>query len=184
MPWPFFFNHYISTIWSPTFFFGNPQHVAPFIENHNIVFPKHGCHSQRLLKFLIQKQFPLSVFVFIDSLVVTRVAMRFPAKITSSCIWVAIPVDWVILHQYGCGADGQSLAWCTVTLLPNFLGWVDVLTHGAPLVPLIVFIVHCMVSAFTVGIIRTQLFNVQSNKLTNLLYMEFCDGCVELCILE
>lgn len=25
---------------------------------------------------------------------------------------------------------------------------------------------------------------VQSNKLTNLLYMEFCDGCVELCILE
>ena len=41
----------------------------------------------------IQKQFPLSVFVFIDSLVVTRVAMRFPAKITSSCICVAIPVD-------------------------------------------------------------------------------------------
>ena len=26
----------------------------------------------------------------------TRVAMRFLAKITSSCIWVAIPVDWVI----------------------------------------------------------------------------------------
>ena len=36
----------------------------------------------------IQKQFPLSVFVFIYSLVVQRVAMRFPAKITSSCIWV------------------------------------------------------------------------------------------------
>ena len=26
----------------------------------------------------------------------TRVAMRFPAKITSSCIWGAIPVVWVI----------------------------------------------------------------------------------------
>ena len=26
--------------------------------------------------------------------------MRFPAKITSSCIWVGIPVDRVILHWY------------------------------------------------------------------------------------
>ena len=79
----------------------------------------------------IQKQFPLSVFVSIDYLVVTRVAMRFPAKIISSCIWVAIPVDWVIFHWYACGADGRSLARCT--WLPNFLGWVDLLTHGAPL---------------------------------------------------
>ena len=46
--------------------------------------------------------------------------MRFPAKITSSCIWAAIPVDWVILHWYVCGADGR----CRVTWLPNFLGWV------------------------------------------------------------
>ena len=48
---------------------------------------------------------------------------------TLSCIWVAIPVDWVILHWYACGADGRSLArWlarCTVTWLPNFLGSVD-----------------------------------------------------------
>ena len=55
--------------------------------------------------------------------------MRFPAKITSSCIRVAIPVDWVILHWYACGADGRSLGReggrCTVTWLPNFLGWVD-----------------------------------------------------------
>ena len=34
--------------------------------------------------------------------------MRFPAKITSSCIWVAIPVDWIILRWYACGADGRS----------------------------------------------------------------------------
>ena len=33
--------------------------------------------------------------------------MQFPAKITSICIWVAIPVDWVILHWYACGADGR-----------------------------------------------------------------------------
>ena len=38
--------------------------------------------------------------------------MRFPAKITSSRIWVTIPVDWVILHYIiyiACGADGRSL---------------------------------------------------------------------------
>ena len=42
-----------------------------------------------------------------------------------SCIWVAIPVDWVILHWYACGADRRSVGWCTVTWLPNFLRWVD-----------------------------------------------------------
>ena len=42
-----------------------------------------------------------------------------------SCIWVAIPVDWIILHRYACGKEGRSLARCTVTWLPNFLGWVD-----------------------------------------------------------
>ena len=31
--------------------------------------------------------------------------MRFPAKITWSCIWVVIPVDRVILHWYACVAD-------------------------------------------------------------------------------
>ena len=35
--------------------------------------------------------------------------MPFPAKISSSWIWVTIPVDCVILHWYACGADGQSL---------------------------------------------------------------------------
>ena len=35
--------------------------------------------------------------------------MRFSAKITSSCIWVAIPVDSVVLHWYASGADGKSL---------------------------------------------------------------------------
>ena len=35
-------------------------------------------------------------------------AMQFPAKITSSCIWVAIPVEWVTFHLYACGADGRT----------------------------------------------------------------------------
>ena len=36
--------------------------------------------------------------------------MRFPAKITSNYIWVTIPVEWVILNWYACGADGRSLS--------------------------------------------------------------------------
>ena len=59
----------------------------------------------------IQKQFPLSVFVFIDSLVVSAsqdaADYAISAKINTSCIWVAIPVDRVILHWYVCGADGR-----------------------------------------------------------------------------
>ena len=39
----------------------------------------------------------------------TWVAMRFLAKITSSCIWVAITVDCVmILNWYACGAVGRT----------------------------------------------------------------------------
>ena len=36
-------------------------------------------------------------------------------------------------HWFSCGADGRSVGGrCTVTWLPNFLGWVDLLSHGAP----------------------------------------------------
>ena len=55
---------------------------------------------------------------------------------TLSCIWVAIPVDWVILHWYACDADGRSLARSVYGLaitkfsrkgrLPHFL------SYGAP----------------------------------------------------
>ena len=37
-----------------------------------------------------------------------------------------------IEHWLPCGADGRAGGRCTVTWLPNFLGWVDLLTHGAP----------------------------------------------------
>ena len=40
-------------------------------------------------------------------------------------------------HWFRCGADGRSFVRCTVTWLPNFLGWVDflsslLLSYGAP----------------------------------------------------
>ena len=52
--------------------------------------------------------------------------MRFPAKITSRCIWVAISksIDWVILHWYALGADGRANG-CTVSWLSKFHRWVD-----------------------------------------------------------
>ena len=83
---------------------------------------------------------PLSLFVclslalyskfvdFIDSLVVSASQDAGGNAISRqnnlSYIWVAIPVEWVILHWYACGADGRSVGRCTVTWLPNFLGWV------------------------------------------------------------
>ena len=54
----------------------------------------------------------------------TTMLLFFLLNKTLSRIWVAIPVDWVILHWHARGEDGRSLAWCTVTWLPNFLGWV------------------------------------------------------------
>ena len=37
-----------------------------------------------------------------------------------------------IEHWLPCGADGRADGRCTVTWLPNFLGWVDFLSYGAP----------------------------------------------------
>ena len=49
-------------------------------------------------------------------------------------------------HWLPCGADGRSLARCTVTRFTNFLGWVDLLSFGAPLkIPLTIWwwLKHC-----------------------------------------
>ena len=63
--------------------------------------------------------------------------MWFPTKITSSFIWVAIRVERVILHWMR--TDGRSVFRCTVTWLPNFLGWIDFLSYGAPHIQIVVF---------------------------------------------
>ena len=55
----------------------------------------------------------------------------FPNKLTLSCIWFAISVDWIILHWcclwcclwYG-RTFGRAGGRCSVTWLPYFLGWV------------------------------------------------------------
>ena len=40
----------------------------------------------------------------------TTLLLFFLLHKTLSCIWVAIPIDRVILHWYACGAAGRSLA--------------------------------------------------------------------------
>ena len=60
------------------------------------------------LALVFVAQFPLSVFVFIDSSFVSASQDEVPGKITSSCIWIIIPVDSVILYWYAYGADGRT----------------------------------------------------------------------------
>ena len=50
--------------------------------------------------------------------------MRFPAKKIPSSIWVAIPVDRVILHWFPCGVDGRALGQADVWSrdFQNFMG--------------------------------------------------------------
>ena len=57
----------------------------------------------------------------------TGVAIRFRAKKKN----YLRPAE--ILHWYNCCADGRSVGWsrCTITWLPNFLGWIDLLSYGA-----------------------------------------------------
>ena len=74
--------------------------LSPLLQNFHVVLPTKNC----LLCFF-HLSLQISVAVFLDNafsslltlqlslLYKTPVAMRFPAKITSSCIWVAIPID-------------------------------------------------------------------------------------------
>ena len=71
--------------------------------------------------------FRFRLYWFIDSLVVSALQDAGSnaisrKKITLSCIWVAIPVDWVFFFTLV--ADGRS-GGRTVTWLPKFLRWVD-----------------------------------------------------------
>ena len=98
----------------PVHFFSLP-HIFTLLwwplQNFYVVLPTKIC----LLCFLSlglrnNFRFPFSSLlnVLLSLLYKTPVAIRFPAKISSSCIWVAIPVDRVIL-PCACGADRRSL---------------------------------------------------------------------------
>ena len=101
---PLFFFFLVELRWPAAYFlFFLSLSVAPYSKFVDLTINLLGYRSNLRFPFLSLLTLKLSL------LYMTPVAMRFPAKITSSCIWVAIPVDLVILHWYACGADGQSL---------------------------------------------------------------------------
>ena len=66
------------------------------------------------------------------------VAMRFPAKITSSCIWVAIPVELFYIGMPVVRTDGllggRAVYGHVITKFSQMDRLLHFLTHGAPLV--------------------------------------------------
>ena len=83
----------------------------------------------------IEKQFSLPVFVFNDSLVVSALQDAGGYAISSQSsleLHLGCHTSWLSFF-YSCGADGRALGRCTVTRLPNFLGWVDLLSYRATL---------------------------------------------------
>ena len=84
----------------------------------------------------MQRQFPLSVFVFIDSLVVSALQDADGYAISRQNnleLHLGCHICWLsyfTLICLWCGrtvsrAGGRAGGRCTVTWLPNFLGWVD-----------------------------------------------------------
>ena len=85
----------------------------------------------------VQKQFLLSVFVFIDSLVVSALQDAGGYAISRQNnleLHLGYHTCWLSYFTLACLWCGRTaVGRCTVTWLPSFLGWVDLLTHGAPL---------------------------------------------------
>ena len=73
----------------------------------------------------IQRQFPLSVFVFIDSFVVSA----FVSRQNSLELYLGCHTCWLRYFTLVCQWCGRTVSRvggrCTVTWLQNFLGWVD-----------------------------------------------------------
>ena len=121
--WPLAFLIASPSLWVFTFF---------FLQNSSLLFSITGSSSFSVIYVSVniknnaEKDTTLLLFKF-SFLLSGQLYDFFPNK-TLSCISVAIPVDWIILHWYTCGADGLSggrlVGRCTVTWLPNFLGWV------------------------------------------------------------
>ena len=84
----------------------------------------------------ILKQSPLSVFVVIDSLVVLDslggYAISRQNNLELHLSWHICWLSYFTSVCLWCGRMVGRLGRCTVTWLENLLGWVDLLSHGAP----------------------------------------------------
>ena len=59
--------------------------------------------------------------------------MRFPAKITSSCIWFAIPVELFYIGMPVVWTDGRSVYGYVITKFSRMGRLLDFPTHGGAL---------------------------------------------------
>ena len=117
--WPLAFLIFSPPLWISMFFFlrnSSPlfsiTRSSSFSVIHVSVNTKNNAEKDTtLLLFFLSKSPGGHICVFL------------PNK-TLSCICVAIPVYWVILHWYNCGADGRSggrlVGRCTLTWLQIF----------------------------------------------------------------
>ena len=100
-----------------------------------------GVHMDEYLTWPDLKLFPLSVFVFIDSLIVSFSfsfsALQDPSGYSISYqnnleLHLGCRTCWLSYFTLVCLWCGRTASGrCTVTWLPNFLGWIDLLTHRA-----------------------------------------------------
>ena len=98
-----------------------------FLQNSSLLFSITRCSSSSVIHVSVNNKNHVEKDTTLLLFFLSRQCDFFPNK-TFSCISVAIPVNWIILHWYACGADGlsgdRSVGRCTVTWLPNFLWWV------------------------------------------------------------
>ena len=88
-----------------------------------------------LQKTRIQEQFPLSVFVFIDSLVVSALQDAAGYGISRQNnleLHLGRHPCWLSYFTLVCLWCGRKVGRCTVTWLPNVPKWVHLLGYGAP----------------------------------------------------
>ena len=94
-----------------------------FIEQRNILFQKD-------ISFVVVQDDVQFVVVFLSKRPGGHV-ISFKNK-TLSCIWVAIPADWVIFLWYACGADGRSVYGHMITKFSRMDRSPHFLSYGAP----------------------------------------------------
>ena len=123
-----------------------------------------------LKKTWIQRQFPLSSFVFIDSLAAS--ALQEVGGYAISCqnnleLHLGCHTCWLSYFTLVCLWCGWTVG-CTVTWLPNFLGWVDYHIF-------LPMVLRC--SRFACG--SSTFIHAKTTRVKNTTYTDvYCIGCV------
>ena len=90
-----------------------------------------------------------------------------------SCIWVAIPADWIILHWYACGADTRSVYGHVITKFSRIGRLPHFLSCTLPLDPPLMHCPGCL-NSLVVRIIKRR----RINRWINFTYNSLEVACV------